>query len=211
MCEAHTLHWLSLNLWSCEFTQRHVWLMKVRTKYNIPACFTTSQPTALLWGRGEDSRHVSQTLLLFIMQRCCWIIQYQNAITVLIIELLVCGWLVCRPLTHHHLSVGERVQCIWRWQRWYSLFQCWNTSETMRNLSIQTTYRRPNTQWIISMFPMGNCRCCTRYYKLTFHPPSLSTLSNSLIPCGEEKQIKQYINAQKHISPREAGRTFAGL
>lgn len=38
---------LLLNLLSCEFTQRHVWLMKVRIQYNIGACFTT-----LLW-RGE--------------------------------------------------------------------------------------------------------------------------------------------------------------
>lgn len=46
---------LLLNLRSCEFTQRHVWLMKVRIPCNIAGCFTTSQPTALPWRGGRDS------------------------------------------------------------------------------------------------------------------------------------------------------------
>lgn len=94
---------LLLNLLSCEFTQRHVWLMKVRIQYNICACFTTSQPTVLLWWaqmyRVKANRHLSsywehfkvQQLLLFNMQRSYRIVKFVNAINVSVIVQLVGG------------------------------------------------------------------------------------------------------------------------
>lgn len=93
---------LLLNLRSCEFTQRHVWLMKVRIQCNIPDCFTTHS-FALMGRNGQlrVSRHFPscyrehfkiQQLLLFIMLRCCWITQYQSAFPLSMIVLLVCRW-----------------------------------------------------------------------------------------------------------------------
>lgn len=92
---------LLLNLRSCEFTQRHVWLMKVRIPCNIVGCFTTSQPTAFaLTGRKGQLRVRWQfpvwcrdcfgirQLPVLIPPRCCWITQWQSVFPVSIIVLL---------------------------------------------------------------------------------------------------------------------------
>lgn len=57
---------LLLNLSSCEFTHRHVRLMKVRIWFNIAGCSATSQSTAFVQDRHLSS-HYYTNLVIFII------------------------------------------------------------------------------------------------------------------------------------------------
>lgn len=116
---------LLLNLRSCEFTQRHVWLMKMRIWCNIAGCFTTSQPTAFLWrecggvgwGKLPPFPYGVATVSRYDSCLClsCWGVARTAAEAVPCIDncAFVWRWGASGPLTHHHL-----VPCL-SWKRTY--------------------------------------------------------------------------------------------
>lgn len=214
---------LLLNLLSCEFTQRHVWLMKVRIQYNIGACFTT-----LLWRgemcKGEQTSYQDQ-LKVHLLLLFRGLTGTFNTRTLLVSKIML---LVLRRLNMQTCDpaaikggcvVISATICI------ACSFSCVHSApcvlETISSFSIQTTYRGPNT--------VIDCTACVQSRKVflvaeglplhyilhwsaencLFFLPSFqlvcqSSLSTSSIPRSGQKQIKQYINAQNAYLPRWA-------
>lgn len=107
-CQGLPAH-LLLNLPSCEFTQRHVWLMKVRIRCNNADCFTTSQCTASLWWGGMDSQEWAKNALrcyreqLSLKSRC--VLDHSIAPQWAYCIHGHASRLTCRPLTRCRLAL----------------------------------------------------------------------------------------------------------
>lgn len=198
---------LLLNLRSCEFTQRHVWLMKVRIQYNITACFTTSQPIALLWHFSHVIKQFQDTEAASVLHADVSLDHSIPECDYCIDNCASCLEVVSMPTpdTPPSGSVSankEEVLCTrllqWELSHFQMCFRCRHTWETMiNNLSIQSTYRRPNTA---NNFPKQSCVCGGRgiaselhatikCWKLTFYSSFLSAshLSARVQSHAEEK------------------------